>query len=450
MKKLLWLILLLGAPVAAGEDTDKLANIKVYQSERLRIIFERGFQEHIIPLADAVEAYLAEMESRWSVILPEEKIRITLGLGDAATIGHAHLPGGPSWLSAGYDREYRRIEIGIERLGDYRQEPVLRELRHQLVHYLLNLKRQYHLPLFLEEGLADYYAGTKGADRFGVILAFARNESLIPWLAEESEITSRSQRRTYAAVGRLFVTWLWDQKPGSELKFLQTYLRGNTQSYAFKAADLPPMTELVTAFEAEVRPKNKLYHLFLTRDFWIILVGLIILIYMLRRVIRAWQVSRMEFKTIGPMVELPDPALFTGPAFEPTMPEEEPDPALREAPEPPVETPTVPPRPHAEPTWAVEPAMPGSNPFAELEDSDMDHIFANLDTPLPNTPAAGQTGPEDAPNPFADIDDELEDVFSQMAPVESAVRNPMDHAPEKEADENEDEVDRIFGGWDVG
>jgi len=357
-------------------------------------------------LAEDAESFIARLEQRWAVILPDDRVRIVLAVGNPEDVGAAHLPGAP-WLGAGYDEAYQRIEIRVDGLVDYEHAAVARELRHQLVHALTQSERGNRLPGFVEEGMASYYAGlTGGNDRYVTILALLFHEDLAAWLEESAQGThGRSGLRILSAVGRQYVEWLWDRRPGAEQLFMQSFLQGKSYRSSLIVAGLPPAETLMYDFEAQIRPRNRWYHLPRTPDFWVILLGGGFLIYFVFRIVRAIQVARTPFVEIAvaETASVPAEQLFTGPAFQ--APRESPEPDVPDAPDEPVEA--------------------EENPFARIDD-DLDSVFGDLGTK------------RDPQNVFEDVDDELEDAFSFI-----------EKKPDKKKKEVDEEVDRIFGDWDV-
>jgi len=419
-------------------------HLKKHQSRHLMIYYPREFHSEVPALAQAAEVFLTDLAAKWSVILPNV-IPVTMGTQEPDGRTWAHFEA-PSWMHSDYDRNYRRIELTITRPLQYDGRIVADALKHQLVHYLLNLKQGNRLPPFLEEGLAQQYGRPpRSRDRYLAIWGCFRHDELQPFLRDEKTFESRYSFYSAAALSRLFVSWLWQEHPAGETQFLQSFLRGLPWEDALSGAGFKTIDALFPVFESSIRPSHRFYFLFLTLDFWVISLGLATLIYMVFRLTVAFRTARTPYVQVGVLAlieeNLPEAGEFSGPAFAGA-----------------VETlPAAPPR-RAAPAAAV----PQTNPFADL-DEDMDAVFSQLD------------------NPFNEIDGELDDLFSNLnvaeqaelpeaAKAPAAGRNRRGQAPRSgqgrrdeparspspspspslpllEEDAIESDLDRLFGDW---
>lgn len=451
-------------------EKQRVTSTKLYETTHVRYIFEMGYSSQVAELAADVESFLAELEQRWSIVLPDEKINVTLGTRERVLGSATHLPGSPKWLSAMYEPAERRIRIAVRSLNHYEHGPVLRETRHLIIRALLSLKPKNRLPTLLEVGMANYYAGPgQMRNRFTLILALRRQDDLWAWAQSLTDESDQTERIYAAAVGDAFVRWLWETYPDSETIFLQNFLRGKKPERAFAQAVLPEYEKAFEAFQQVVRTQNKPWHIIKTIDFWVIIVGSIILLLMLRAVINAFRATRMEEVKIEQIEPTLDPVLLKGPIFgEPEAPATDPlfdmpsIPDIEATPEP--GPARKPPRKIHDPlsrpaTVGPSAPPPGQNPFEDVDDH-LDGVFDQLGSGE-ETVGVEDVITNDAPSPkdgdpFDTIDGELDDVFDNLAHLQTEQKKPEPTPQQagrpaptsKDGAQLDEEVDRIFGDWD--
>jgi len=446
-----WLpiFILLAGPAQAEQEALRphtLTNTKVYETEHLRFVFSRGLQDHVAPLARETEKFINDLERKWAVRLPKRKIQVNMNVGWPLGATWSHL-NGPPWLFGHFDPAHSRIELRTRRMDDFQLKPISRELNHHVIHYVLNIKSSTKLPYFFEEGLAAHYAGfSENQDRLSAVVGFAKAGNLQPWLEARKTFENRNDFHYAAAIGRRFVAWLWKSKPKAEHDFLQAYLGGASHNAALAGAGLTKINLLLSDFETQVRPNYKLYHALLTFDFWVILVGLMVLFYFALQVALAYRTSKMTWREIDSSASDPVPEdLFIGPVFSPLDEEREAD--LNLLPIAPAET-----RVSANPTPLQD------NPFEGIE-ADLDQVFDRLDTSFETPADLGYGG--SAEHPSDAVDQVFQDLDASEQSMDSAQKQPGDPAnarrqlpsqtPKgKVGDEQEvdDHLDGLFGDWD--
>ena len=434
-KTLLLVVCVVPWAVTAQDVAPRTPNIKTYRSPHLNIYYVRGFHRHVEELAEGAEAYLADLSQKWSIILPKKPIDISLGETTPGTVLFSH-SAGPTWLSGNYDTRYRRIDIRVATYTRFQSEIVLRELEHQLIHYLLNLHRDDVIPPFLEEGLAQYYRGPKmGKDRFWAIWGFFKAESLPAFLKDSESFAPGEDFLRAAAVSRRLAQWMFRERPQAEQVMLQQLLRGLTWQKSMGRGGFSRVDDTLSRFEMEIRPKYKPYMVLLTVDLWLISLGLVFLVKVGLALRRAYVSAKMSYTELVPIgVAVPDSLdtseLFQGPAFQ------------RPVPEPSAEEPVAAPE---ERVPAMTPQDTGDGFFQSI-DGDLDQVFEHFGKgESPDSPSSEQ-GKVKPPV-------ELVSEETGSGPRGNAYlgEKPEPVPAEKKKESNnqiEEDIDRLFGDWE--
>lgn len=309
-----WLLLGFVMPLMA--QLPEVAPLKHFQTERFKVFYTGEMREHARELAEDGETFLNQLSARWSVILPKQKITLTLGSprGHAeAFVNHLELP---DWLEAAYDTAHHRVELRIHRPSEFDYGVVRDAMEHCLIHAVLNLPKMDGMPTFWEEGLAMHYGGgSVTRQRFFAILGFQKFEKTEA-LVDDSR-WAKSQETFYygSAIARYFVAWLWERRPEGEAVFMQSLFVGNPWQDALVKAGFKDVAGLTLDFDFYIRPKYKLYTMIYTRDFWGILLSIAWLVIVAMRVRKAIQVARMPHTAIVKSEDEVTEADFKGPAF---------------------------------------------------------------------------------------------------------------------------------------
>ena len=409
------------------------AHLKKHLTDHLVIYYSREFHADVDQLAASAELFLTDLATRWSVILPDRKIPITLGTQEPQGQTWAHFEA-PFWIHSHYDRNYRRIELAVTRPLKYDGEIVSDALEHHLVHYLLNLKPGNRLPAFLEEGLAQYYGRpARSRDRYLAIWGCFRQDDLQAFLWNEHTFESPYSYYSGAALSRLLVAWMWQENPAGETQFLQSFLRGLPWEDALTGAGFRNVEALFPNFELDIRPNHQIYHIFLTFDFWVIALGILSLLYMGFKLVVAFRMARTPYVQVGNLAaveeNLPPVTEFSGPAFS------APEAALSAA---------IP----GSQSFASAEEVTGLNPFADL-DEDLDAVFNQLDNPFDEIDGEldhlfeGFGGGEQTPTNVKTVASDRVAIADQArTPAAAKTSGPL--MPEEDID---DDIDRVFGDW---
>lgn len=397
------------------------STLKKFDSEHLRIFHTGEYQESARLLAKDGDAFLKRIEKEWGIVLPDQMFTVSLIRVHPATSWVNH-DFDPPWLYSSYDPISKRIELRANP-AKFQFHPVLKALKHQLIHALLNIESAQPLPPFLEEGIARHYAGSRGSRQvYWAILGFQRAKEIEPFLKNPFTYQIDLDFQYAGAMGYLFVSWLWQRQPGSEKNFLQQHLRGNDVDGALAAAGLPGLGILLPLFEAEIRPQYGLKRILKTYDFWLLFLSIVAIIAILFKVISAVRMARMGFEEIVPAPESVPAELFQGPAFQP--PSEAPEPEQPSV----LETPPVPdyftpsqPKKRPSPPKTDEVSIPPMQPIVFQEASVLDRGGITLDT-----------------DDFDQLDDQLNEVFDRMSntvepPPKSDWQTPMSQPRKKKA-----------------
>ena len=156
----------------------KVASLNLNQSQHLTLYFTGEFREYVPLFMKETERFLKDLEKKWSITLPKEGFRISLGRG---SFDDRHIPhlDSPSWLQSRYSQENNRIELLVSEPMRFQLEPALDALAHQLIHHLLHFNRDNILPFYMEEGLAQFEGRTQTShDYFRLVWTFAKQPSI--------------------------------------------------------------------------------------------------------------------------------------------------------------------------------------------------------------------------------------------------------------------------------
>ena len=420
-------------------STQKTVNLKKYESERMIIYFTGEFREHVRPLAQQSETFLEHLETRWAVILPKEKITVSLGKTELQGRSWPHA-NSPRWLISRYDPSYRRISLRVLNPSRFQLAAVARALHHEIIHYLLN-QESTQLPPYMEEGIARYYSSGSNRYRYMAVWGFQRTNDVKMFLKDKNSFSNPVNFYPAAAVSGVLIDWMWRSNPSGEQVLLQQLLQGKSWRVALKGAGFDGEEELLTQFEFEVRPKYKWHTITYSFDFWLNLICVLIILRMIWRVSRAWKACRAGYMEIEPQPEVEvDKALFSGPAFggrgdlqEPPHPPKPIVPPRAPARERPVPRPIPPHAPaRASQPQAITPPRKAPEKVTARDvfshspqrlDGEVDDLFNQLTTASEHTASieeieaisdqerAGRKQPTDK---AADIDEELDNLFDKF------------------------------------
>lgn len=435
-----WLILGLSGPLFS--QLPEVARLKNFETERFRVFHTPEMKEEARRLADDGEVFLNELSARWSVIFPKQKITFTLGKPSGFSENYVNHLDVPKWLEASYDTAHHRVELRIHEPSKF-EYPVARDIfRHSLVHALLNLPRVDRLPRFWEEGLAMHYASGDGTrQRFFAILGFQSFEKTEDLVKRKRWASDQEQLFYGAAIGGLFVDWLWGRRPEGEALFMQELFKGRNWKTALNKAGFKDVSGLTLDFDFYIRPKYKLYTMVYTLDFWAMLFSLVWLVFVVVRLRKAFLTARMPHTHIEPVQDTVTADDFKGPIFggmeakaddepaavlnltpdrDPPVRERKPEPPARPTtprvtppprsvtpppPPPPKKRPMAPPRPVKPPPQAaparggvVPPPPPGTAPARPYR--------SGVKPPAPK--------PLDLDDAFADLDDDFDAAFAEL------------------------------------
>ena len=323
-------IFMIWTPLAIAQSpTSQVSRLKIYQTQHLRIYFAPMFRNEVKLIAQNAETFLADLETRWSVKLPEKRLNVSLSKGNPEkTRDHINLP---EWLSSRYLRNINRVDLIVADMKDFESSKVLAALRHHLIHHLLTLSEDNRLPPYLEEGFARYYAEQSGVDMFTASWAF---HEYIPAAVALNSPDFFNENETFVYRSELafaFAEWLWREHPESELRFIQFFLSGESYEEALRRSNLEPSSYLLTEFDQKARIQYDLSNILKTSDFWLMVSGVLALLFFLFSIVRAIRISLIPFSEIEHEEDQESEApeeLFTGPAFgftdkEESDPEEE-------------------------------------------------------------------------------------------------------------------------------
>lgn len=409
----------------------KVGQMRIYRTQHLEIFFTGGFKEETPIVAQRAEAFLAKLEKDWSIQLPEKRIPITLGKAgtNKRIVNHFEQP---EWLNSRYNPDRRHIEINILKKPETRLDLVSDALHHQIIHYLLNLYSEFKLPEIWEEGLARYFGRPgKSRDRFLAIWAFYRHKDLKVFLNEPNSFSKKETVLYSSAISRLFVSWAFETHPQARIPIIQAALQGSHFDEALTAMKLPVHSVLLQQFSEQVPPNFQFYKIAFTGDFWVILLGGLMLVWMTVRVTIAYRTCRMphlelsEALAVRPVVA---EHLFTGPALDFSRKEEEP--AIQ-----------VPPRSLTNASISLPPIPSGLPQIVKMP--------VDTKPDLPVIPNLSLERPErnriyEFDEDLDDLEDNLDDVFDAMTGGDE----PLVEKKEAFLKGVDEDVDKAFGNWD--
>jgi len=374
------------------------STLKIYETPHLRFFHTGEYLPTVRELAGVGEAFLAELEKRWSVELPEVLITVSV-IRVKPTGKWMDHNFDPSWLYSRYDPESKRIELRA-RPQDVELDAISKAFKHHLVHAVLNIEGTAPLPTYLEEGLARFYAGSGGSRQvYWAILALQRHESLQPFLDNPLTYEIAVDWQFAGALGFQMVKWLWEDKQVLEKAFLQAHLQGQSLEEALEVLGFSGSTSLISEFDKQIRPKFGLTRILKTYDFWLLALGILALIAMSLKVIAAFRNARIDFLALEPAPATVPAELFTGPAFQPLSSQE---PLISPPSSVIPDLPQVQPRNRSQPpqrpnrSETVDDFLPTMVPVLHQESSLQESVF-HLDT-----------------DEFGNLDDQLDAVFDQM------------------------------------
>ena len=448
MRFILFTILLYGSAAMVTAAGQTVTDLKMIQSKHLSIYTTGEFKNSAPILIEAGEAFLKNIEARWAIKLPDERFSVTLARNDRIVYPHNHIQG-PEWLAATYNRKNKRVELMLR--SEYSKEDlteVVDSMNHLLLHRLLDMHSENKLPLFLEEGIAQYY-GSEGFenDMSLVIWGFNRHPSLEHFLLREQSFQDRFEFFYAAAISKRFVSWLWDSNPGAEVPFIQKHLSNRPLDLIYEDFSWDSDQKLVQSFHQVTADRYTWFYFVTTYDFWLIVVSLIAWSWFMYHVVKAFLTARMGFveeeESFG---EVPDAVAFKGPAFDPTMAAPKkirPDITENTTPLPETNEPiqmTLPPIPPDKPPISMP--SPPPLPMDISPPPRPNHHGVSL----PQRPQARDkhTGEEeftgDLGNALDDVEEGLDAFFDEIIadPKQKKAQNP---------DEMEADLDQIFDNW---
>ena len=402
------------APAAeVSSVSERESALRELKTKRLRLFFIGDFKQEAPRLAQLADDFLSGLEKEWAVILPTERIEVSLSKFRPSDPEFSRLKG-PSWLFSAYDPQRRRIELRVTAPQEFEMRYVFQALTYHLVNGLLRQADANNpLPAFLREGLAQHYGRpVRTRDRALAIWGLNQTEDLPGYLMDDRHFEQESSFYYAAALSRGFITWLDELDPRGETLFLQKFLSGKPWRAAFAEAGMPEPEMLLVRFEARARQAYRLRNLVWTLDFWLITLGALALIGMAVKLVMALRLAMITFvpqEALAPVAAPIDADLFTGPVFE----------GLRQG------TGLTP--------DAAEPAAPAARPDESFDSADLD---------------------EDLDQAFADmLDSKPADKTPVQAPASSwakARATPPAVTEEPKADKPgdlEDDIDSVFDDW---
>lgn len=431
------ILTILGAQVPEDWILHRSSTLKIYETQHLRVFHTAEYLKPVRVLGQHGETFLAQLERDWGIVLPKTPFSVSLIRVKPRRLWIDH-DFDPPWLASTYNRQNSRIELRAKPSG-FELAPAIKALKHHLVHALLNLEQAQPLPTFLEEGLARYYAGSRGSRQvYWTILGFQRADHLPPFLENPFTYQIELDYQYAGAIGFHLIPWMWAKQPHAEKAFLQGHLRGASLQQALGDAGLPPMDKLLVAFDSEMRPTFGLGRLLKTFDFWLLIFAVSAVIAILFKLIAAFRHARMDFLEVAAQPELVPSELFQGPVFQPVPLVETAEKASS----------GLPPLPQV-------PKMQTLNPSSldEIALPPMGNIFQHVETVNSGGAIHQDTGE------FKNLEDQLEAVFDRISPLETppvpetrAKSLPIDpreadqrsKSPDKTGKEIEADVDQFF------
>ncbi len=431
------LVLLLGSAMALaqkqGARMPHQVNLRRIQSEHISLFFTSDYADYTQPLLEEGERFLATLAGRWSVILPKDRIAVSLGGPVQGKALLCHLEH-PSWLMSAYDRTHGRVEVRILDRSKVRFEEMVPLFRHNLVHALLNLPRIKRPPQFLQEGLARYYAGdSSGHTRLLAVMGFRAHKEIAPLVEHDVWSKQEAGYLEVSALAGLFVEYMWQANPEGEVQFVQALQKGIAWKEALRQSGYEEWTPLIQEFNVKVRADYGLHTLLYTYDLWLLLIGTAVLVWMVVRVRQALVVARLPVVELAPLPEPVTASELTGPAFgdlaaakpvargyaavpettsrrieELRLPTGSRVKAVLDQPEG-VDGIVPPPRPGA--SVSIELQDGQTLPNLSLHEEDVDDAFDRMLSAAPEGEAK-TTGRED--DAFEDVEHDLDDVFDHL------------------------------------
>lgn len=296
------------------------AALRLIKTDHLRVFHHKRFLEQAQNLAIEGERFIKDLEREWAVVLPHERVTVSLLMADNSKPDPDHLPD-DGFVDVIYRQQAKRVELHITRNGleEITQDQLNQTLRHHLVHVYLDHWESDRLPFFFEEGLAQYYDQTElPTYTYNLILAFNHLEkNPLPEDLDERGFFKDHQGPYYTAVANLFVTDLWHNDPKQEITFIQRHLIGQPMDLTLMNAGLNPFPDLLETFltqHAELYPMERLVK---TADFWAVFCGSLFLAAALYQIIRAAREAMMEHIEIEVAEAIPAPAFAMAAASQP-------------------------------------------------------------------------------------------------------------------------------------
>jgi len=408
------------------------STLKILETQHLRIFYTGEFLQSAKVIGHRGDRFLNDLEERWGIVLPEERTTVSMirVFPTGSWLDHDF---DPPWLASAYSHERNRVELRAK-TKEYRDDPAFKSLKHHLIHALLNRGLTQPFPQFMEEGMARYYAGSRGSRQvYLAVLAFQRAENLAPFLNNPHTYQVAQDFQYAGAVGFQWVKWLWEKYPRAEKRLIQAHLEGKSFDQALDEAGLPPFDELLETFETEMRPRFGLTRLLKTYDFWLLGISLLVLIAAVAKVIAAIHHARSSFVEMEPAPEEVPADLFQGPAFNPIA-----------------NAPQVSPRKSFTPVQALpELPQPGRRSREAAPDGYDDVVIPPMeDVFQPRESVNGLAGLELNTDDLDVLDDQLDEVFDRIGlPKDEPSIEPSrqkaanDRKPPSKKEEPDKEID---------
>ncbi|CAM2006109.1 hypothetical protein [Acanthopleuribacter pedis] len=257
------------------------STLRLIKTDHFQLFHHKRYLQEAQALALEGERFIEDLERQWAVVLPDERITVSLLTQTDPERSFHHLADN-GMLNVIYRKRARRIELHVTRAGmeHITQEQLNQNLRHYLVHVYLDQWEPDRLPFFLAEGLAHFYdQNPLPTYTYNLILGFNHlKKNTAPADLTEAGFFQNNQGPTYTAMANLFVTELWRDYPESEVVFMQRHLVGQPLNLTLMNARLQDFPTLLNRF---IETNSDLYpmaRLVKTADFWAIIFGIMFLI----------------------------------------------------------------------------------------------------------------------------------------------------------------------------